>query len=81
MPTVLRIRGLRVVIYSNDHRPPHVHVIAPGGHAKVLIEQYRMPIVLYSVGIKHKELEVALEDIDGHTLLLLERWRQIHGDA
>ena len=27
MPTVLRFEGLRVVIYPNDHRPAHVHVI------------------------------------------------------
>jgi hypothetical protein len=26
MPTVLRIAGLRVVIWPNDHRPAHVHV-------------------------------------------------------
>ena len=30
MPTVLRIGGLRVVIYSNDHPPAHVHVLGPG---------------------------------------------------
>ena len=30
MPTVLRIGGLRVVIYPNDHRPAHVHVIGDG---------------------------------------------------
>jgi len=27
MPTVLRFEGLRAVIYPNDHRPAHVHVI------------------------------------------------------
>ena len=27
MPTVLRFGGLRVVVYPNDHRPAHVHVI------------------------------------------------------
>lgn len=27
MPTIDRFRGLRVVIYPNDHRPAHVHVI------------------------------------------------------
>ena len=27
MPTVLRFAGLRAVIYPNDHRPAHVHVI------------------------------------------------------
>jgi hypothetical protein len=29
MPTVTRIGALRVVIYPNDHRPAHVHVIGP----------------------------------------------------
>lgn len=27
MPTVLSLYGLRVVIYPNDHRPAHVHVM------------------------------------------------------
>jgi hypothetical protein len=27
VPTVLRFDGFRVVIYPNDHRPAHVHVI------------------------------------------------------
>ena len=31
MPTVLRLGGLRVVIYPNDHSPPHVHVIGLRG--------------------------------------------------
>jgi len=26
MPTVLHIASLRVMIYTNDHRPAHVHV-------------------------------------------------------
>jgi hypothetical protein len=30
MPTVLRIGGLRVVIYPNDHPPAHVQVLGPG---------------------------------------------------
>jgi hypothetical protein len=30
MPTVLRIDGLRVVIYPNDHPPAHVHILGPG---------------------------------------------------
>src|SRR2546421_10600116 len=33
MPTVDRIDGLRVVIYPNDHRPAHVHVIGNGCEA------------------------------------------------
>ena len=30
MPTVLRVGGLRVVIYPNDHPLAHVHVLGPG---------------------------------------------------
>ena len=33
MPTVKRIDGLRVVIYPNDHRPAHVHVIGSDSEA------------------------------------------------
>jgi hypothetical protein len=37
LPTVLRIDGLRVVIYPNDHRPPHVHVFGAEGEAVFLL--------------------------------------------
>jgi hypothetical protein len=33
MPTVARIGALRVVVYPNDHRPAHVHVIGGGCEA------------------------------------------------
>ena len=33
MPTVLRLVGLRVVVYPNDHRPAHVHAIGNGCEA------------------------------------------------
>src|SRR3546814_13527668 len=37
MPTVLRIDGLRVVIYPNDHRPAHVHVKGADGEAVFIL--------------------------------------------
>jgi hypothetical protein len=33
VPTVLRIDGLLVVIYPNDHLPAHVHVVGAGKEA------------------------------------------------
>jgi hypothetical protein len=30
MPTIATINGYRVVIYTADHRPAHVHVIGAG---------------------------------------------------
>ena len=40
MPTVGRIGGLRVVIWPNDHRPAHVHVI---GRAEEAVFKLRCP--------------------------------------
>jgi len=36
MVTVLRAHGLRVVIYTNDHRPAHVHVFGDEQQAFLL---------------------------------------------
>jgi hypothetical protein len=37
IPTLLWMSGLRVVIYSNDHRPAHVHVIGNGCEALLVL--------------------------------------------
>ncbi len=37
MPTILRSRGLSVRVYPNDHAPPHVHVVAAGGVARIAL--------------------------------------------
>jgi hypothetical protein len=31
VPPILTARNVRVAIYSNDHPPPHVHALRPGG--------------------------------------------------
>ena len=33
MPTILRTGSLRVVVYPNDHRPAHVHVMGDSDEA------------------------------------------------
>lgn len=30
MPTIARLGAIRVVVYPNDHRPAHVHLIGAG---------------------------------------------------
>jgi hypothetical protein len=37
MPTMFRIDGLRVVIWPNDHRPAHVHVIGAEAEAVFIV--------------------------------------------
>jgi hypothetical protein len=82
MPTVLRARGLRVVIYTNDHWPPHVHVIGAGRQARIALgAEGERPHIVTNEGLSRRELAVALAEIDRNRELLIERWREIHGDA
>lgn len=41
MVTILRFRSFRVVIYANDHHPPHVHIIGPGTEARIALGDER----------------------------------------
>jgi hypothetical protein len=82
MPTILRFRGLRVVIYVNDHHPPHVHVIGPGTEARIALGDVgERPSVMTNEGLSRREVVEALMEIDRNRDLLLQRWREIHGDA
>jgi len=82
MPTIFRVRGLRVVIYTNDHWPPHVHVIGPGREAKIaLAREGEHPSLVTNEGLSRSLLAAALIEINRKRDLLMQRWREIHGDA
>jgi len=81
MPTILRFRGLRVVIYLNDHRPPHVHVIGPDAEARIALGDVgERPWVMTNDGLSRRDGRSSY-GIDRHRDLLMQRWREIHGDA
>ena len=82
MPTILRFRGLRVMIYSYDHRPPHVHVIGPGAEARIALGgEGARPWVMTNDGLSRRDVVRALAEIERNRDLLIQRWREIHGDA
>jgi len=69
-------------MYLNDHWPPHVHVIAAAREAKIeLGVGGRRPLIVSNEGLSRRQLTAALVEIDRNRELLMERWRQIHGDA
>jgi hypothetical protein len=82
MPTILRFRGLRVVIYANDHRPPHVHVIGPASEARIALgDEGERPWLMTNEGLPRRQVAAALVEISRNRDLLIQRWREIHGDA
>lgn len=75
MPTVLRIEGLRAVIYPNDHPPAHVHVIGPGW---VVVVNLRRPEVREAIGCTEPEARRVLRLVGDHQMALMEAWRRSH---
>lgn len=80
MPTVVRIRGLRFVIWPNDHDPPHVHVFSADAEAKIALGACgESPRLLENRRMTRADLAVALDGALEHQAMLLQRWSEIHG--
>lgn len=80
MPTVYRFHGLRVVIYPNDHRPAHVHVIGNGCEAVFRLNPPTGPSDLReNFGFSARDLAMIASEIDRQLVVLYVQWSAIHG--
>jgi Domain of unknown function (DUF4160) len=81
MPTLFRVGSYRVVVFLNDHRPPHVHVIGAVGRAKFELGATPNDVALVeSNGIRATSLRrIAAEIIERHQACL-ENWKKHHGN-
>jgi hypothetical protein len=75
MGTIAIYRNVRIVIYSNDHGPPHVHAIGPGVEATFLIETLELR---YCNGINAKTIFRIRQFLGERRESLLEAWYEIH---
>ncbi|WJR65488.1 DUF4160 domain-containing protein [Neorhizobium sp. CSC1952] len=75
MVTVLRQHGLRFVIYTADHEPPHVHVYGDG-EARIDIVTLK---VLTQGGMSDRDVRRAVAVIEANRQLFQETWRKYHG--
>ena len=81
MPTVKRIDGSRVVIYPNDHRPAHVHVIGSDSEAVFDLHCPFGPAeVRENYGFSLKELGQIKSALTADLDDLCAEWSRIHGD-
>lgn len=81
MPTVLRLDGLRVRIYVDDHRPAHVHVIAADGEAVFVLNCPDGPPELRECyGVSLQMVKRIQKKLAKHLSVLCPKWREIHGD-
>ena len=80
MPTVKRVNGLRIVIYPNDHRPAHVHVIGDGCEAIFNLHCPEGPPELReNYGFSRQVLGDIKAALAADLAHLCAEWSKIHG--
>lgn len=79
MVTIHRAHGLRIVIFTDDHEPAHVHVFGDG-HAKInLTGPDGGPELVWAEDMKRNEVRRAMAVVTEQRDVFLARWREIHG--
>ncbi len=56
MPTIAIIEGVKIVVYANEHPPPHVHARIAEHHAVISIDDLRVTEGFLPVAKKRKVL-------------------------
>lgn len=79
MVTIYRAHGLRIIIFTDDHEPAHVHVFGDG-HAKInLIGPDGAPALVRAENMKANDLRRAMQLVRDQQDQLLAKWREFHG--
>jgi len=81
VPTVLTIRNIRVAIYANDHPPPPVHAIGPGGgRAKLELNCPDGPVRLVEqAGFRRVDILEIRAAVAAALQAVRAEWRRIYG--
>jgi hypothetical protein len=82
MPVVMRFDGFGVVIYPNDHRPAHVHVMNAEKEAVFNLNCPGGPVALReNYGYSQREIRAIRRHLDQNAAKLCHEWRRIHGQV
>lgn len=79
MVTVHKAMGFRFVIFTNDHSPPHVHIVGHGGEAKVTLDGPNGLELDWVIGINRGDIRALMMEVQTQRNALLEAWNAIHG--
>jgi hypothetical protein len=77
--TLFLVGRIRIVVYANDHPPPHVHALNDG-HARFALGERSADVHLVECErMSRRELRWIAEAIVAHHDECLAFWREIHG--
>ena len=74
-PNIITVDGYRFVIYNNDHRPAHVHVIKGERAARVHLATSELT---ENYGFTPAEVRRILKLSREHHAALMDAWRRLH---
>ena len=72
MPTLKNFGGFRIMMFIDDHNPPHVHVVTPDREAKIALGDGRV----LAGDVPPKVLRRARAWIAGRRPMLMSTWRE-----
>lgn len=67
----------RVMVYTNDHAPAHVHIAA--GNGTLIIDLAMLEITKEYGTVKASDRRKALALVSAHLPLCWKAWKDIHG--
>lgn len=74
------LSGLKLYVYTNDHPPPHVHVIGSGKQVKFFLHCDEGTVRLGpNKGFRLAELNEIAEALTDMIASLCKKWSEIHG--
>jgi hypothetical protein len=77
MPKVLVVGEFAVVIFTNDHPPPHVHVRKAGMLVKIALEP-EVVLLRYDKDLSASDLRKAVNIVKDNREFLLAKWNELH---
>ncbi|WP_062114090.1 DUF4160 domain-containing protein [Aureimonas sp. AU40] len=75
MPTITTIGNIKIVVFADDHNPPHFHILTPNGNALVSIAT----LSVIRGSIDRKDLRAALDWAGSNQALLQAAWEHYNG--
>ena len=73
----IKDNGLNLVVYPNDHLPPHVHVLGPGWEVRISICG-KSELMTITGNPKLQEIALAAEVVSRNMNELKKIWRSLH---
>lgn len=74
MPTVLIVNGFKVMIYTHDHEPGHVHVFKGEGEVIISLDDLS---VRACYDMKARDVRAAQEIVSDNQDFLQDEWQRI----